>query len=91
MTQDVTCEGKCEASDLERGIRLDVVISEKYGRPINLKRNMPSTTSDTKDHAYWEEDAPYCCLEEHMNPKDGIDGRIHLLFGENIVMVVRGN
>lgn len=49
---------------------------------------MPSTTSDAQYHAYWEQDTPYCSLEEHVYPKYGVDRSVHLLFREFIVMGV---
>ena len=54
-----------------------------------LERDMPTATCETKYHADREEDAPDGSLEEYVDPEDGVDGRVGLLFGKDPTMLVR--
>ena len=49
---------------------------------------MPTATCETKYHADREEDAPDGSLEEDVDPEDGVDGRVGLLFGKDPTMLV---
>ena len=49
---------------------------------------MPPTSSDAQHHASGEEDAPDRRLQDHMDPKDAVDGRMHLLLGEVFMVFV---
>lgn len=95
MSEQVTSGGERKPSALsgrrvnERICRTVMRTCCGRGRELTCRGDVPPTSGDAQDHPDGEQDAPDARLQHHMHPENCVDGRVHLLLGESVMVFMR--